>query len=868
MTTRISTDTVPSLRQHMINEALDYHQNMNSVVFARTAQSVAFNNNPSGKTDPSQGDIVSNAEIKKRISEIAQSIQKLNQTIGYATGSEPAFDTKDAKATGSGKGGKRGKNPLIQELEEEKYGVEEEKESKEDDPRQPLPFRPAPPDMQRRRRVSSARKDTRAIEAMRPRYEALNVPDYATPPQTGPYSVPERGDSIPRQGVAHTPQYYQDLSKSQSQFLKDTLADYQASLGGPPGPGGPPGGPPGPPSGFAPFNPLRAMELEPFSRPDSHSPKVSNKIQALIDNTLASIVASYNSLIVYIDSLISQRTFKQREENETATALKELINPLKLVIANAATLAADRDIANQQAYSRIYNIVSSIITKISSCPPFLKVDTGLLTEPIPLRRDMINAPNFDAEKALNHTYLKSLMDRLDDAQDKQLKTSPKSPIEKEARELKISQITALRRELTQAGYKTSAEHADTIARRLQGLEQDIHHIALKPHEEYAITEHGILGLQLPYATDYEATRRQEVMEALDQDIEGVNSDIKETNQDIRDTAQKLKSIATERRDAELFEEDIEDSARILNRYRDVVAAVNQLRSEQHTMSPAGYARHHSRLLDELQDLQLQLDTVPHKTFQDLEAAQRELADYYDDTTARKNQYETELSNLKVRKVSLNQERAAMKARISQASKAHGPAYRQKEAILKRMIPLSAAVPSYQARIKETDELEKQRKKLAEKVAFHQEHANRIPEPELQKAIKAKRRPRGSGKVGGHVHKASADPFGDNNKLEPYLTKYLRPSKFRNNVPAIESSSDESSDGENDEPQKIPRPTGGKRGKKKAVEDWEIIETSIHPDKAVLVEKKLKTKRIGSGKKLETTKPVHTMRPEQDLWFMN
>ena len=125
---------------------------------------------------------------------------------------------------------------------------------------------------------------------------------------------------------------------------------------------------------------------------------------------------------------------------------------------------------------------------------------------------------------------------------------------------------------------------------------------------------------------------------------------------------------------------------------------------------------------------------------------------------------------------------------------------------------------------------------------------------------------GKPKSGGvNPHKPSADPFGDNPELEPYLTKYLRPSKFRqvNDTPAIESSSDESS-GE-DEPKTVKR-RGGKRGKKLR-EDFEIIEAQLHPDKAVLIEKKTRTKRIGRGKVIETTKPAHTTAPSADLWFM-
>jgi hypothetical protein len=122
--------------------------------------------------------------------------------------------------------------------------------------------------------------------------------------------------------------------------------------------------------------------------------------------------------------------------------------------------------------------------------------------------------------------------------------------------------------------------------------------------------------------------------------------------------------------------------------------------------------------------------------------------------------------------------------------------------------------------------------------------------------------------GGHVHKKSDDLFGDNSELAPYLTKYLRPSKYRQNVPPIESSSSESSDSEEGEPYRVMKGfgTSGKKNRKK-IEDYEIIETQLHPDKAVLIEKKTRTKRIAGGKVIKSVKAAHEAAPSQDLWFI-
>ena len=86
----LNQNIAPSLRQSMITEALNYHQNMNSVVFRREPHSIQVYNNPSGKTDPSQNDIIVEGNIRSRITEIQSAITKLNQTLVYASSGEVA----------------------------------------------------------------------------------------------------------------------------------------------------------------------------------------------------------------------------------------------------------------------------------------------------------------------------------------------------------------------------------------------------------------------------------------------------------------------------------------------------------------------------------------------------------------------------------------------------------------------------------------------------------------------------------------------------------------------------------------------------------------------------------------------------------
>ena len=57
MSDKVHSNNVPSLRQKMIDEALNYHQNMNSIVFKRQARNLEAYANPSGRTDPSHAGI-------------------------------------------------------------------------------------------------------------------------------------------------------------------------------------------------------------------------------------------------------------------------------------------------------------------------------------------------------------------------------------------------------------------------------------------------------------------------------------------------------------------------------------------------------------------------------------------------------------------------------------------------------------------------------------------------------------------------------------------------------------------------------------------------------------------------------------------
>ena len=164
----------------------------------------------------------------------------------------------------------------------------------------------------------------------------------------------------------------------------------------------------------------------------------------------------------------------------------------------------------------------------------------------------------------------------------------------------------------------------------------------------------------------------------------------------------------------------------------------------------------------------------------------------------------------------------------------------------------------------------------QEILFHKPNITKEQAKEavrVEKYSKLKKAPQsifGSGLKGGHVHKTS-DPFGDNNELEPYLTKYLRPSKHRRNVQPIESSSDESSGSEEGEAHTVNKPIGGgPKGAKKEKEDYDIIISQPKVEAAVLIEKKKRGRGRPSKASLaesQAIKPAHTTAKSADLWFM-
>ena len=931
--------SIPSLRQKMISEALDYHQNMNSIVLNRMAKNIQVYENPSGKTDPSQQDLLVEGTIKQRIGEIQTNINRLNQTLSYTVQPQQAplgpvsgsgsseFVTgaihhglRRPKLEGSGKilppkfsfdastsnakyvvaavnytaklirlsdklqrEGKDYKhvisayipmvNPhtsisakdridysetflkaaeecadkgfkftstdfkaikdkvaskntelpkaevvnLLEEHHEREAVTDDEKEIRRPEGK-PMGYRrkytgSGPPELE----LPESGKPIDEITARINYYAA--VVQYNKTKEGRAYPAPQRVIELP-EGVEipdPTTKTYvtsninrlaaycgvngfkissSDLGKVLEAGDKKGSALDESEIANvvgtklpkidlpkvePSAPSVPPPEsrtprvpvtapqpvvdvtPPLAPGDLSGVRPpvTRRGDSEPtapgISSVISPDAKSSSKIKTVIDNYLTGIVSGYNSLIEYIEMQLKQRIFSKGQEQLTTQFLSELVEPLRLLIVNASQLRTSTP--GLIDYTRVYNVISNLISKIQSSPPFQKVDISLLTEILPIRRDIIQASNFNPEKIANHEYLDELASRLNAEQLKLSKFSPKSPEEYAAREVKQREIQNAFSMLSNAGYAPTEQVYERIKKRVEDLEGTIAGYKLTPEEEAIKEAYSSRILAEPLKSRIDATKR---------DINTLSEHERRLTEDL--TRQEAA--------AEAILEDLERGD------------ITEEQQQQHRAD-----------LEELEIL--------------IEEHKKKLED-----TERRNE-KLKISLLK---------------RTSEYSKA----YKQEITAVRKMEPVAT-----------------KERKAARKTPVKQ--AELVKQKAILEPYKSKL---GKGK-GGHVHKESADKFGDNSELEPYLTKYLRPSKYRNHPEEELSSSEESSGSDSEGPKKTGR--GKKKVSsraKKVIEDYEIIESQPKAEKGVLIEKKTRAKKGLGGKK-----PVHQARKESDLWFM-
>ena len=754
----LNQNIAPSLRQSMINEALNYHQNMNSVVFRREPHNIQVYNNPSGKTDPTQNDILVEGNIRTRITEIQSHITKLNQALVYST--------QQVAPVYSGSGRKASRRSLI-------GGVPPKTRSASVEPQRP-PFPPLP---------RGPVKPFHPQQGQRPSSPSPRLPKVMPPQGVLPppiISQSSSGESLPPVGF--------------NQRIEDIFKGTHAY---PPGLHGDEGDISREPEGQDIYGADWAEGLpasgasegtdEPIapgvvsSTGPSANDSVSRKTRMIIDSSLASILSSYNSLIDFIELQSKQHLLSTKDNQIISGLLKEIVPPLKNVIVSAQMTVKRGQPNTQVDYTRIYNVISGLIEKVTGAPPFLKVDPQLLSESLPIRKDIINAKGFDPQKAKNHIYFENLLDRLKGEEIKLFKFHPKSEIEKQAREDKLARIREDYTTLTQAGYKPSAQV-------LQGIQDDI-------------------SAQLG-------------------EVETIRSQVKENKDD------------TKALTAQFREDNKEFKDRIADLKRQVTA-----KGKAYQLAKASNARNTPAIESEYQDL-----------VKDLEETKN-------DYIGMKEEYEVNIEALKPYGKFTKENARSLQAKAQDRYQSYEHAY-------------EGTVP-------EDIATQEQKKVLFHKPNIEQETLKSASrQAKYSKLKKAPASIFGHGRspkspVGGHVHKASSDPFGDQSELEPYLTKYLRPSKHRKNVQPIESSSDESSGSEEEEAHHINKPNGGRRpygGKKAGIkekEDWDIILSQPKAEAGILIEKKKGRGRPtkASLSESQAIKPAHTTAKSQDYWFM-
>ena len=906
----LQQNIAPSLRQSMINEALDYHQNMNSVVFKRQARNLETYARESGRTDPSPKDVLVEGSIRQKVAEIGTQIQRLNQQLNYAG---------NTVAPAVGSGGRRGKvskarraarrNPTGLEIVPQEqpsiytpgvHGAQREMEDWQQRHLVPLeqeehefqdPLEISDPSSSNPRVIQDLdianyyRNHLRDVPVTTP-YGSFNtsiVPYQSNlgAPEVGessdehsegsegeaegepggfpffsegtvmPYVRPQQDYETPQtaevtsSGTVGSPSFPQQVER---RSIRIEPAD-EGSIGSRPS---------GIPSEFGQSDysvpssqqhgtllPSRVGSF--ISEPNAPGPTItsspsavdSSKLNIAIDSSLAGIVASYNSLMDFIDLQQKQRSFNQQDEQLVSQLLKELVEPLKMLIANSA-VAKQGTSRNLVDYTRIYNVISALINKITSSPPFFKVPPGILTEKIPIREDIIQAENYNPEKQANHAYLEGLVKKIQSEFDAVIRTSPKSPLEKEARELKLKELQAAYSKITKAGYRESSEILKDVSA----------HKELVKDKEFM---------------QRSAQQQQEANEGKLQDYEDIEQRHQQVTEEVEDNLRRLQRINQKlEQDIGVIQDLHHDWEATGEQQQFYLHNLQQARSDEEAEGIEANIAHIRRIRDEI----VREITDINQGISELDEMQRHIhqrldgAAYVLEHTRLSEDSRNQLRQDLDMSIDLFEELAQREQDIRQSISSNFPKLSKlKPEVLKSIKKYHKGHVEKQAAEKEKRFRLNQQAKSKYKGEFPTFLGDGMPSRSSSEDS-----PKASSdgkKTGGHVHKKSADPFGDNSELAPYLTKYLRPSKHRQKVPEIASSSEESSGEEDGEP--IRKKVGqGKKKLAKAVEDFEIIVSAPKADKGFLLAKKT-PKRTGGKKKI--SKPVHETSPVQDLWFM-
>jgi len=545
----LTTNSMPSLRQRQINEVLDYHQNMNHIVFNRTARHVAVSEQPSGEVDPSQSDIIIEGTIRDRIDTILTSIQKLNQTIAYSTDVQKTEEELDG---GSGRSDSRKEISKKQKAFIARTKAEDEAKAKARSvstaDSRGTSSSSAPvnrsgftvPGLLTSAEIAELTKDAdKAVKQSRS--EGLpsmssgdssttsgtsssgksssssgTVPSLIVPGSKGS-TVPKMGSttSIPMKGSVSAP-ISPSVRARINQAMSTKVPDYVSpqekkrmssvvskskgarTKSDESGATESKGEDYGDPSRFHADSPEGSIDEEGYyedlerqldeaeeadERDDgrdrryrdqermyaqsgtkviSRAPgdvRVTSKIKSLIDNSLASILSGYNSLVDYVKLQQQQRPFSSKDTQVVSGLLQTLVEPLKQVIVSALSLRYTNDgkqtVEGQIEYTRVYNVLKDIIQKIqdsSNGGPLIKTDPGMLTEKIPLRQDIMDAPDYDAFNVNTYPYLDKLNDMIETERTKVEAYKVHSQLERDGQQQKLSELDKVQQSLERAGY--------------------------------------------------------------------------------------------------------------------------------------------------------------------------------------------------------------------------------------------------------------------------------------------------------------------------------------------------------------------------------------------------------------------------------
>jgi len=604
------------------------------------------------------------------------------------------------------------------------------------------------------------------------------------------------------------------------------------------------------------------------------------KMKNAIFDSLSGIVSSYNGLVDYIDLQNRQKPFKQKDISTIDGLVKQLVDPLKSALAassNIRRLVDERgevDASAEADYTRVYNVLSTMIKNILTGLPFIKVDSRLISEKVPLRKDYTG----EYSQAYISKVVKNITKEI-----RNVNMMPEyTELEREAKQIYKDSLNDELSKLVNSNVIT-----DETARQLvYGVQQEvatnkIDNTTIKKLERVELSLDRLIPKVRDFA-DNIANRATGAPEAIynnasrfiDKLLEKINTlpqasanlalSIKDTTSNI---APSLYNALTDLLVGLKYP---------MSLIEDIVSSISKL----YKSGPAKYTVGPTLAL--LLMLGVSFITPKQQLTNELDLIQDNMAMSFQAIPTQAPISTTMPTGLPSAQAS------RFKTIVQPFSSYSLEDQEEYNDILKQIILNPRDKTSFRNLTKDLPKVVK--KEMAElirdyvkglidfdfsnelEVGQFEELEYATPSaapstyPTLLEDIKGKGKPH---KKGGNVHKT--EKFGDEAELEPYLTKHLRPSKYRKDVPPIESSSEESSgeEGSGSDMEINDMRLGKGKSERKARKQKEDVKAIANLPKAeamVLIEKK----RGGAKKKTEKAKVKPALQNDKadiDLWFM-